>query len=572
MPAFIKNRSSLLLAAILAASCGPGNIKIDVSCAGHGDRSAGFLDCLWGSNANDAGIASGGASSAGGASGSGGLGDGGPGSGGLGAGGAGSGGLGSGGAGAGGAADSGGAQGSGGVSSAGGAGSGGAGSGGSGAGGAQPTQLQKFQSHVAHVVVLYLENRSFDHFFGTYPGADGLPTDQQGAFTSCNPDPRSNNVCARPYHNTLDANVGGPHTSTTTIAAIHGGLMDQFVKESELGNQNCSDPNNPVCSNGTLIDTMGFHDATEVGKLWAYADAFTLQDHVFPSNTGYSLSTHLQLWSGWSAQCTSATDPATCVSKLDQASTETRWAWTDLTQLMFEHGVSWRSYLGKGATPSCNAAQGECPPCSTGVSPCNGTNSVLVGKAIQQIWNPLPTFATVNANGQLGNIQDLEAYYQATPATGAGCSLPSYSVIVPADAVSHHPANLVSRGQKFIVGLVNRLGHSDCWGSTALFVTWDEYGGFFDHYPPPSGWGVRVPQLLISSWARAGYVDHAMYSHDSYARLVEDAFLGGERLDPTTLRRPDPRPSVSENDPRSGDLTEVFDFDSPPRPPLFLVQ
>jgi phospholipase C len=79
-----------------------------------------------------------------------------------------------------------------------------------------------------------------------------------------------------------------------------------------------------------------------------------------------------------------------------------------------------------------------------------------------------------------------------------------------------------------------------------------------------------VPALVISPYAKAGYIDHNTYSFDSYLKLIEDRFLGGERLDPETLSRPDPRPVVREEDPIYGDITEAFDFEQEPREPLIL--
>ena len=113
---------------------------------------------------------------------------------------------------------------------------------------------------------------------------------------------------------------------------------------------------------------------------------------------------------------------------------------------------------------------------------------------------------------------------------------------------------------------------SPAWRSTAIFVSWDDWGGFYDHVRPPAidenGYGLRVPGLVISPYARAGFVDHQLLSHDTYLRFIEDVFLGGARLDPATDGRPDPRPSVRER--LTGDLRRDFDFSQPPRAPMLL--
>jgi len=109
------------------------------------------------------------------------------------------------------------------------------------------------------------------------------------------------------------------------------------------------------------------------------------------------------------------------------------------------------------------------------------------------------------------------------------------------------------------------------WRSTAIFLTWDDWGGFYDHVVPPrvdeNGYGLRVPGIVISPYAKHGYVDHQTLSFDAYAKFIEDDFLGGQRLDPSTDGRPDPRPDVRENVAVLGDLRADFDFSQRPRPP-----
>ena len=112
------------------------------------------------------------------------------------------------------------------------------------------------------------------------------------------------------------------------------------------------------------------------------------------------------------------------------------------------------------------------------------------------------------------------------------------------------------------------------WNSTAIFLDWDDWGGFYDHVPPPkvdeNGYGLRVPGLVISPYAKHGYIDHQTLSFDAFAKFIEDDFLGGQRLDPQTDGRPDPRPDVRETAPVLGDLRNDFDFSQSPQPPLVL--
>ncbi len=152
--------------------------------------------------------------------------------------------------------------------------------------------------------------------------------------------------------------------------------------------------------------------------------------------------------------------------------------------------------------------------------------------------------------------------------------LPSVSWIVPGDKVSDHPPALLTAGQAYVTGLIDSIMRSRAWDSTAIFLCWDDWGGFYDHVKPPvvdaQGYGLRVPALVISPYARKGYVDHQLLSQDAYLKFIEDDFLHGQRIDPRTDGRPDPRPDVRENASILGNLAADFDFDQAPRPPLIL--
>ena len=149
-------------------------------------------------------------------------------------------------------------------------------------------------------------------------------------------------------------------------------------------------------------------------------------------------------------------------------------------------------------------------------------------------------------------------------------TLPAVSWVDPNSKVSEHPTALVSAGQTFVTGLINAIMRSPDWPHTAIFLTWDDWGGFYDHVRPPeidmNGYGLRVPGIVISPFARTNVIDHQTLSHDAYNKFIEDDFLGGQRLDPATDGRPDPRPDVRESDPNLGDLMGDFDFTQHPRP------
>jgi phospholipase C len=186
------------------------------------------------------------------------------------------------------------------------------------------------------------------------------------------------------------------------------------------------------------------------------------------------------------------------------------------------------------------------------------------------IWNPLPQFDTVRQDGQLGNIQDVANFVTAAKQG----TLPAVSWVVPDSTVSEHPPALVSAGQAYVTMLVNAVMQGPEWKNSAIFLSWDDWGGFYDHVVPPrvdeNGYGLRVPGLVISPYARQGYIDHQTLSFDAYLKFIEDDFLHGQRLDPKTDGRPDPRPDVRENAAALGNLLNDFDFNQAPRPPLEL--
>jgi len=181
---------------------------------------------------------------------------------------------------------------------------------------------------------------------------------------------------------------------------------------------------------------------------------------------------------------------------------------------------------------------------------------------------------TVRQDHQLSNIQGHDAYFEAA----ASGTLPSVSWVMPYYGVSEHPSTgkPISSGQAWVTKVINAAMQGPDWESTAIFLTWDDWGGFYDHVAPrrvdDNGYGIRVPGLLISPWAKPGHVDHQVLSFDAYLKLIEDLFLGGQRLDPKTDGRPDPRPMVRENAKILGDLLNEFDFEQDPLPPLILPQ
>ena len=420
---------------------------------------------------------------------------------------------------------------------------------------------------IRHVIIVMQENRSFDSYFGTYPGADGLPRSPGGAFRVCVPD-RQTRRCLAPFHDRADRNAGGPHNAITATADINGGRMNGFIDQaiSNMHGAYCTQhPNTANCSlNPTHPDVMGYHTAREIPNYWTYAKRYVLQDHMFESNLGWSLPAHMYTVSGWSAKCRSAFDPMSCTSDLGPGSVPPNavpngpaYAWTDLTYLLHKNHVSWRYYVSGGHQPDCSNGATACK-----LPTQNATKF--------SIWNPLPRFTDVTQDGELGDIQPANQYFTAAK----DGTLPAVTWIIPNQGNSEHPPGLVSRGEDWVTRIINAAMRSPDWNSTAIFLAWDDWGGFYDHVTPPSvdqnGYGLRVPALVISPYARTGMIDHQTLSFDAYLKFIEDDFLQGQRLDPTTDGRPDSRPDVRENQPTLGNLAKDFNFTQPPRPPLLL--
>jgi phospholipase C len=222
--------------------------------------------------------------------------------------------------------------------------------------------------------------------------------------------------------------------------------------------------------------------------------------------------------------------------------------------------VSWRYYIGNDT-------------CWKDLDACASTGRK--GFETSYNRNPLPGFTSFwngERDGLEDNVRPVDEFLEAAE-TG---DLPSVAWIAPVGNTSEHPSgtSTVATGHAYVTRLINAVMEGPAWERTAIFLTWDDWGGFYDHVLPPRvddmGLGLRVPGLLISPYAKEGYIDSGLLSFDSYLNLIEDRFLEGERLDPETLSRPDSRPVVREEYPIYDDITTGFDFNQEPREPLIL--
>lgn len=368
---------------------------------------------------------------------------------------------------------------------------------------AAPPGLEKIQ----HFVFIMQENRSFDHYFGTYPGAEGIPPGV------CVPGP-SGGPCVAPSHDARLVNQGGAHNWSNALTSINGGLMDGFI----------------AGSGQKPGDVMGWHDYRELSNYWNYARLYVLQDRLFESITSYSLPAHLYMLAAQSGGYIGTGQPK-----------PVSFSFSEITQLLGSGKIDWRYYVNRGKT--AGAADG-------------GVANVDSDETTYTFWNPLPAFPAVkNDPTQFSRLTDATQFY--TDAQNG--KLPQVSWIIPNNNLSEHPPASVATGMNYVTGLVNAVMNSPQWNSTAIFISWDDWGGFYDHVDPPKvdqyGLGIRVPGLVISPYARQGYVDHKTYSFESWLRLIEERF----GVIPMTVR-----------DNTANDMADAFDFTQQPRPPVLM--
>ncbi len=270
-----------------------------------------------------------------------------------------------------------------------------------------------------------------------------------------------------PYHLASSVSSNMPHSAGTVRQAVHGGLMDRFV--SAEGSS----------------ETMGYYDSTDIPNYWAYARRFALADRFFSSFPGPTLPNHLFAVAAQSAG-------------VDRNLTKPPGAGFDFPSLpdaLDSAGVSWKCYVGQ-KDPSRFGA-----------------------------LNPLAGFPSLTHGGH-GSSRLVPSGTLFTDLQSGG--LPSVAWIFPSGEESEHPLTDVGIGMWYVTAVANALMQSSSWEHTVLVITWDEYGGFYDHVAPPSRNGAmlgpRVPALVVSPYARTGYVDHDVHDFSSILRYVEERF------------------------------------------------
>lgn len=387
-----------------------------------------------------------------------------------------------------------------------------------------PPGLEKIQ----HFVFIMEENKSFDHYFGTYPGADGIPA---GVALK---DPKDGTM-VKPYHSTADVDFDAPHDRSNALADINGGKMDGFMNEGWKRYALSVNPSEEAGFNPKEV--MSYHDYHEIPNYWNYAHLYVLQDAMFSSVAAYSLSVHLYMVAAQSGGYMGESQPYPY-----------RFDFPEVTELLKSDNITWNYYVTSGNNTDTQGNAIE-PQSLQATNPGHYT-----------LWNPLPAFPKVwNDPTQRVRMVDTAQFYK----DAASGNLPSVSWVCPylGSELSDHPAfkGGMRKPMAYITGLINAVMNGPDWDSTAIFVSWDDWGGYYDHVPPPFvdeyGYGIRVPGLVISPYAKQDFVDHNTYSFDSWLKIVEERF----GIEPMTQR-----------DKYADAMLNSFDFTQQPRPPVLL--
>ncbi len=384
---------------------------------------------------------------------------------------------------------------------------------------------------IKHIVFFIKENRSFDDYFGTYPGANGatMATDSMGQVV--------------PLRHQADQIPDIDHSSEGARMAWDNGKMDKF----NLLHSNVKlkpNPNDPYRNNSLTQ----FYQS-DLPNYWTYAQNFVLGDNMFSSLMGPSFPNHLYSIAAQSGGVVDNPRTDKNIGTLGNASKgwgcdvpnqtvkvenssgsvqdlEACFNFQTLADELDAQRFSWRYYA---------------PP--------SGTNGY--------IWSTFDAIKHIRYGPDWKFVVPTEQFLS----DAASGNLPTVSWIVTPGLYSEHPPASVCVGENWTVQMLNALMQGPDWSSTAVFLTWDDFGGFYDHVPPQQidnyGLGFRVPLLVISPYAKKGYIDHTQFEFSSMLRFAEDE-LG--------------LPALTNRDKGANDMMDAFDFSQSPRAPLVLQQ
>jgi phospholipase C len=397
-------------------------------------------------------------------------------------------------------------------------------------------------SDIEHVVIFVQENRSMDCYFGTFHGVRGFG-DPSPHFAQPGYDAPGFGGHLYPFH--LDTRATGectnhiPHDGGPQHRSWNGGAMDGFVREHVKSEGMAQGP-----------VTMGYYTRADLPFYYALADAFTLCDGYHCSVLGPTDPNQLYLVSAWLGQDGEKGGPVVQTFGVPKSpprpSRFGTLSWTTMPEQLRARGISWKVYS------SDNTSEEEDPP--------------------------FPFFAQYHSDPEL-NARGLQPVYPTDFENDVRAgTLPQVSWVYTTIVQSEHPPAPVTWGEYVAAQVVSTLTSNPAlWAKTALFITWDENGGFFDHVTPPTpppgtpgesvtaatlpaaaegirgpiGLGFRVPMLVVSPFARGGFVCSDTFDHTSILRFLETRF-GAEVPNLSAWRRE-----------TCGDLTSAFDFARP---------
>jgi phospholipase C len=445
---------------------------------------------------------------------------------------------------------------------------------------------------IEHLVVIFQENVSFDHYFATYPNA--LNNDGEPVFVPRSRRTQAVNGLSGPLlaHN---PNAVQPfrlshaqaivcdqtHDYTGEQKAMDNGLMDKFVESDGTTQTNC-----PDLGKGKGL-VMGYYDGNTVTALWNYAQHFALSDEFFSTTFGPSTLGHLNLVSGQTNGATVVHDAGNANAALLNGTVinDIRPAFDDCVassantismaginvgDLLNRKGVTWGWFQG-GFAPTSRNADGTAV-CASQHSQFDGTASVadyIPNHNPFQFYQPTanphhmpPSSVAMIGKSDAANHQyDISDFFNALSAG----NLPAVSFLkAPAYQDGHAMYSNPLDEQSFLVNTINALEDSPFWDSTAVIIAYDDSDGWYDHVVPPivngsnsaadafsgsgacgnspagspvgrCGYGQRLPLLVISRHARTGYVDHSITDQTSILQFIEDNWnlgrIGGSSFD-----------------------------------------
>jgi phospholipase C len=376
--------------------------------------------------------------------------------------------------------------------------------------------------HIKHVVIVIQENRSFDNLFATYPGADG-------AKTGLTHDGKVVPLTKASLKDKIDIR----HQWETFVKEYDGGKMDGFDL-IDFGN-----------GQPAGLFPYQYVDPADLVPYWAMAKQYVLADHMFETQSSGSFVGHQDLIAGATA--------IDATQSLTNYPTNEPWGCDAPTGTLTSLLTSDMGFKpNKGPFP-CLDYRTLRDSLDDAHVPWKYYAPSFTYKSGGYLWTAFDAIHAVRYGSEWKtNISTPETKLFGDISKG---TLPAVSWVIPDYKNSDHPESHTADGPSWVAQVVNAIGESDAWDSTAIIVVWDDWGGFYDHVKPPQldyqGLGFRVPMLVISPYAKKGYISHTQYEFGSILKFVEDNW---------SMKR------VGTTDVRAKSIADVFNFAAKPRP------